>query len=135
MSVMIKHPLAPAARPRSLRGLRGEPLRLPIADRIPLELLRGRVADMPTARTKIWELHQTFHCSINGTCLTTGELRSLLVKLKAVQDTDASDHELHAAAVTLASARGVGAKLLNKTLDRKFQRQIARATASHAPDD
>jgi hypothetical protein len=134
MSVMIKPPLAPAVRPGSLRGLPGETLRLPIADRIPLALLRDRPADTPTARTKIWELHQTFHCSIIGTCLTTGELRSLLVKLKAVQDEDASDHELHAAAVTLASARGVGAKLLHKTLDRKFQRQIARAAPAHAPD-
>jgi hypothetical protein len=134
MSVMIKHPLAPV-RPGSLRGLPGDTLRLPIPDRIPLELLRERPADMPTARNKIWELHQTFHCSIIGTCLTTGELRGLLVKLKAVQDAEASDHELHAAAVTLASARGVGAKLLNKTLDRKFQRQIARAAAARTPDE
>jgi hypothetical protein len=130
---MIKHPLA--ARPGALRGLPGETLLLPIADRIALERLRERPLDMPTARNKIWELHQTFHCSIIGTCLTTGELRGLLVKLKAVPDAEASDHALHAAAVTLASARGVGAKLLNKTLDRKFQRQIARAAAARTEDE
>jgi hypothetical protein len=118
-----------------LRGLPGETMRMSIADRIPLELLRDHPIDMPTARTKIWGLHQSFHCSIIGTCLTTGELRSLLVKLKAVQDADASDHELHAAGVTLASARGVGAKLLNKTLDRKFHRQIARAATMRTPDE
>src|SRR5262249_15552718 len=32
-------------------------------------------------RRRIWEISGTFHCSIIGTCLTTAELRQILVKI------------------------------------------------------
>ena len=119
-------------------GLPGSALRLPTAER-PLALPLRAVAPEPLdgaagPRAKIWELHATFHCSIIGTCLTSGELKSLLGKLGLIPPGAVSDHELHKAGVTLAGMRGAGAKLLNKTLDRKFRRQIA-ASASARTDD
>ena len=38
-------------------------------------------AASPQRRKKIWEFHSNLHCSIIGTCLSTGELRQVLRKL------------------------------------------------------
>ena len=32
-------------------------------------------------RRRIWDLSSNFHCSIVGTCLTTAELRHILIKI------------------------------------------------------
>src|SRR5277367_4612010 len=53
-------------------------------------------------RTKIWELAASLHCSIVGTCLTTGELRGLLRKFKQTSSETPTDHELHTIAVSAA---------------------------------
>jgi len=81
-------------------------------------------------RTQIWELHQSLHCSIIGTCLSSGELRRLLVRLE-VQGADiADDHDLHILGVLLAGRSKAGAKQLQKALDRRHQaflNQFAKA--------
>src|SRR5580692_986833 len=59
-------------------------------------------------RTQIWELHQSLHCSIIGTCLSSGELRRLLVRLKVEGAQTADDHELHVAGVLLAGRSKAG---------------------------
>ena len=44
----------------------------------------GQPALLPAARrqrTKLWELNGSIHCSIIGTCLTTGELRRVMGKI------------------------------------------------------
>jgi hypothetical protein len=56
-------------------------------------------------RTRIWEFGSSLHCSIIGTCLTTSQLRNILVKLKVDGADAASDHELHAMGVVLAGRR------------------------------
>jgi Uncharacterized protein conserved in bacteria (DUF2325) len=113
---------------------RGE-FRLPVSETGLLQPLREMVPETPGSRAKIWELHQTFHCSIIGTCLTTGDLKSLLLKLKLIPKGETSDHEVHKIAVTLAGMRGTGAKLLHKTLDRKFRPQIATFATARSADD
>jgi hypothetical protein len=77
-------------------------------------------------RTRIWEFGTSLHCSIIGTCLTTAELRHVLVKLKVGDADAASDHELHALGVVLAGRREDGAKFLQKALDRRHQIAITR---------
>src|ERR1700728_3389461 len=72
----------------------------------------------PTRRTKIWEFNVNLHCSIIGTCLSTGELRQILKKL-GLAVPDSTDHELHGAAVSLAGRHDKGAKLLHKALDEE----------------
>ncbi|HLH94447.1 MAG TPA: DUF2325 domain-containing protein [Xanthobacteraceae bacterium] len=75
-------------------------------------------------RTPIWDLHHSLHCSIIGTCLSSAELRRLLVRLK-VQGVDAADdHEAHMLGVLLAGRPQAGAKHLQKTLDRHHQAAI-----------
>src|ERR1700676_1670390 len=81
-------------------------------------------------RTQIWELHQSLHCSIIGTCLSSGELRRLLVRLEVQGAESADDHDLHVLGVLLAGRSKAGAKQLQKALDRRHQaflNQFAKA--------
>ncbi len=87
-------------------------------------------ANLPKQRTRIWDLHNSLHCSIIGTCLTTGELRRLLGKLNVVGAETADNHDLHMLGVLLAGRPQAGAKHLQKTLDRRHQtalNQFAKA--------
>jgi len=85
----------------------------------------GGPAAGPTRRTKIWEFNTTLHCSIIGTCLSTGELRQIMKKL-GLAPPDSTDHELHGTAVTLAARHDGAAKLLNKALDARHKLAISQ---------
>jgi hypothetical protein len=88
----------------------------------------------PARRTKIWEFNTNLHCSIIGTCLSTGELRQVLKKL-GVAAPDSSDHELHGSAVSLAGRHDKAAKLLHKALDERHRvaiNQFSKATTEDA---
>jgi len=79
-------------------------------------------ADAPAQaarRSKIWELADTLHCSIIGTCLPTAELRHVLVRLDVTGAETADEHELHVLGVMLAARRDAGAKLVQRALDRR----------------
>jgi hypothetical protein len=60
-------------------------------------------------RTSIWDMHGSVHCSIIGTCLTSAELRRLMIKLGVHGAETAGDHELHKQGVTLAGRPQGGA--------------------------
>lgn len=120
--------------PGLARPLGPDTSRLPLPEIFGVQQLREIDVEAMDRRVKIWDLHPTFHCSIIGTCLTTGELKTLLSKLDLVPKTATTDHELHKAAVVLAGMRSAGSKLLNKTLDRKFRRQIAALAPARSPD-
>ncbi len=89
-------------------------------------LARALMPPATPQRRRIWELAGSLHCSIIGTCLSTGELRQLLVKLNLPGAAKANDHDLHGQGVSLAGERGSGAKLLQKTLDRRHHATIGR---------
>lgn len=76
-------------------------------------------------RARIWELGASLHCSIIGTCLTTGELRAVLRKFGAVREA-ASEHDLHHIAVSAVAERGPLAKQIQKALDRRHHATINR---------
>ena len=86
-------------------------------------------------RRRIWELNASLHCSIIGTCLSTSELRQLLIKLQIVGAATATDHDLHGQAVTLASSRGVNAKQLQKALDRRHRATVAQFEKAHCESE
>jgi hypothetical protein len=106
---------------------------------IQLDRRTGIVLRMPQARpdtpaavrrSKIWELSDSLHCSIIGTCLSNGELRQVLVRLNAKGAQAADEHELHVLGVMLAKHPESGAKLLQRALDRRHGlsiKQYARA--------
>ncbi|MGP0088406.1 MAG: DUF2325 domain-containing protein [Xanthobacteraceae bacterium] len=97
----------------------------------PFDTLSGQ----PARRSKIWELADTLHCSIIGTCLSNAELRHVLVRLDVTGAETADDHELHVIGVTLAGRREAGAKLLQRALDKRHAspiKQYARAKDEEA---
>jgi hypothetical protein len=57
----------------------------------------------PPGRRKIWDFATHFHCPIIGTCLSTGELRHILIKLGRQESATALEHDLHASGVLIAS--------------------------------
>lgn len=76
-------------------------------------------------RARLWELSRYLHCSIIGTCLTTGELRHILAKAGFVTD-GITDHDLHGKGVTVAGQQDVAAKLLSKALDKRHRQAITQ---------
>src|SRR5215471_14913147 len=85
---------------------------------------QDEAASAGARRTRIWEFDPSLHCSIVGTCLSTGELRHILGKLNIADI--ATDHELHSRGVVLAGRREGGAKFLQKALDRRHHAAITR---------
>ena len=125
-SVMTRGGTAVAVPPRTIA----------VSSFAPALVIRGEVqpAAGPARRTKIWEFNTNLHCSIVGTCLSTGELRQVLKKL-GVAAPGSTDHELHGAAVSLAGRHDKAAKLLHKALDERHRvaiNQFAKATTEDA---
>src|SRR5215468_11191001 len=81
-------------------------------------------------RTAIWDMHHSMHCSIIGTCLSTGEIRRLLIKLGVHGAESAGDHDLHKHGVARAGQAQGGGKFIQKALDRRHEaaiKQFAKA--------
>jgi hypothetical protein len=95
---------------------------------MPSLALPGEGVSVKGMRLKTWQISPHYHCSIIGTCLTTGELRQLLVKLGEPEARAAGDHALHARGVRLAGEEGTAGKLLNKALDRRHDSDIRRVS-------
>ena len=77
-------------------------------------------------RAKLWELNESVHCSIIGTCLTTGELRRVMGRALSADVSYLSDHDLHARAVGLCNRHNASSKLLHKALDARHEAVIKR---------
>ena len=86
------------------------------------------------ARDRIWELAENLHCSIVGTCLTTADARALLAKIGRPDARTITEHRLHGEIVQIAGRRDGGARLLQKTLDRRHEREIARFGEARTAD-
>jgi hypothetical protein len=81
-------------------------------------------------RTAIWDMHHSMHCSIVGTCLSSAQIRRLLIKLGVPGAETADDHDLHKQGVTLAGKAQGGGKFIQKALDQRHDtaiRQFAKA--------
>ena len=91
---------------------------------LPLDDLLKDVA--PKARDHIWDLSPNLHCSVIGTCLTTGELRQFFARLNEADAKTASDHALHGRAVRAAGQKDLAGKLLNKMLERRHETHVKR---------
>ena len=97
----------------------------------------GRVLEerVGAQRLRTWDIPANFHCSIIGTCLTTGELRQILVRSGQEDAKTTTDHALHARGVRLAGQRDQAAKLLNKTLDKRHEAIIKRIPRQAGEDE
>jgi len=85
-------------------------------------------------RATLAELDPHFHCSLIGTCLSTGELRKLVLRLCDIaRDTD--DIGIHHEGVTLARQGGAGCKAIHKALDERHALAIRRFAAARDADE
>jgi hypothetical protein len=121
----IFSPARPPAAPAFPRGM------IPMKVRAPSDAPIGEFTP-PAAkrRTAIYDMHHSVHCSIIGTCLSSAELRRLMIKLGVHGAGTAGDHDLHKQGVTLAGRAQGGGKLIQKALDRRHEaaiKQFARA--------
>lgn len=89
-------------------------------------------ADKP--RDRIWELAESLHCSIVGTCLTNAEARAILAKLGRPDARTISEHRLHGEIVQIAGRKDGGGRLLQKALDRRHEREIERFAEARTTD-
>jgi Uncharacterized protein conserved in bacteria (DUF2325) len=115
----------PPAAPAFARGM------IPMKVRAPGDAPAGEFTP-PAAkrRTAIYDMHHSVHCSIVGTCLSSAELRRLMIKLGVHGADTAGDHDLHKHGVTLAGRSQGGGKLIQKALDRRHEaaiKQFAKA--------
>jgi len=78
-------------------------------------------------RSRLSDLDDHVHCSIIGTCLSTGELRKLVPRHDpSVDRKTARDVDIHHAAVKLSTASETVAKELTKALDTRHAQSIKR---------
>lgn len=107
----------------------GRPAGNPADDRAPFAAPAAASVEPPPRRSRLWELSEALHCSIIGTCLAAHELRRMMRKLVRAAD-DATDHELHGAAVGLCARQTTAAKLLDKALDERHRTAVRRFAAA-----
>ena len=73
----------------------------------------------------IWEIPYTQHCSIVGTCLSLGEARLIGKKINVTcpnkEDLDAT---IHSVLVQECATKNWTSRLINKTLNKKFENSI-----------
>lgn len=85
-------------------------------------------------RIKLWNLVD-FQCSVVGTCLTMGELRSVAKRFRHLFEDTHSDFALHAQAVALCKQDCPFARAVSKKLDRKFATTLRRVAKLRTDDD
>jgi len=105
---------------------------------LPVRLFEDAAPAKPppdTRRRRIWELNGSLHCSIIGTCLTTAELRQILIRARLPEADKDTDHQLHGRAVLLVAQPGLGSRLLQKALDRRHRAAIALFAKARTADD
>jgi len=115
----------------------GQPFQPQAADRL-ASLLYDSAQEAPwigpapkRQRAKLWDLNDSVHCSIIGTCLTTGELRRAMGKAMSADVSYLSDHDLHSRAVGLCSQHNASSKLLQKALDHRHETVVKRFARLH----
>ncbi|TXI02019.1 MAG: DUF2325 domain-containing protein [Rhizobium sp.] len=123
MSVLLNHKHAPELKIPGLAPVQG-------SERTPESGPQAK-----PQRLKTWDLSPMFHCSIVGTCLTTGELRQVLGRIGDIDIKTASDHALHSRGVRAAGQRDIAGKLLNKALDKRHERIVKRFSSISTVED
>lgn len=102
---------------------------------LPSAVTDEATATVGSQRRRTWDIPSTFHCSIIGTCLTTGELRQILLKAGQDDARTVTNHVLHGRGVRLAGQRDQAAKLLNKALDKRHESSIKHVPRQAGEDE
>ena len=88
-------------------------------------------SEPPRHRARLWEIDSQWHCTIVGTCLSLGELKSAATRLGVrMASAKPSAYEVHTGMIHLASRERLVGKALTKLLDRKHAAAINRAKST-----
>ncbi len=82
----------------------------------------------------LWNMSD-YHCPVMGTCLSIPELRRLASKIQLILPERASDYELHGCFVSLSKVQGRPARVVQKYLDKKYQRQMKRVAKAKTDEE
>jgi hypothetical protein len=74
-------------------------------------------------RRSWWQIPETLHCPVIGTCLTMAEQRSILKKAH-ISTGGLGDHEIHGLLVQSGHAESQVARRVQRTLERKYRSEI-----------
>jgi len=87
-------------------------------------------------RLKLWELDRAWHCALLGVSLGGADLRAVAAKSATLKSKarEASDFELHVAALRFVCRDRDLGKALTKALDRKHARIVAQLAKIDDPD-
>lgn len=75
-------------------------------------------------RRRLWEIPQSYHCSILGTCLTLTERRRIIRRTRLSIPEASTEYEIHATFVCLAGRPDSIAKVVQKHQDRKCRKAV-----------
>ena len=87
-----------------------------------------------TARLKLWQLLNKYHCPVIGTCIDVDALRTLSRRAGALPGDRLSDYEVHAGFVSAADGKNPLSVALQKALDRRHATAIKRMAALRTTD-
>lgn len=94
-----------------------------------------KAARRPAGRRRLWELDQSYLCSIVGTCLSIPELKRIARKLRLHFEESALGYSYHGYFVKQAQTDCPASRFMHKALDRKYRTSIARATRLQRPGE
>lgn len=95
----------------------------------------GKAPAAARRRRRIWEIDNSYHCMVVGSCLDMDETRKLAARTKPRPAADATDFLVHGRVVYAMGKPGPAAKLAQKILDRKFRSHIRRCAPLATEDD
>jgi hypothetical protein len=80
-------------------------------------------------RLKLWEIAETMHCSIVGTCLSHTDLLTVARRCRLEVPADTPEYDVHAYCVTHAGQEGPIARAMHKLLDQRHEGAIRKVMA------
>ena len=89
----------------------------------------------PGRRRKLWEIDDSYHCSIIGTCLSLRDLQKIANRSNITLLPEATEYAIHVTFVNLVSQRREIAKQVNKLLDRKFRSALDATRRIRSSDE
>lgn len=86
-------------------------------------------------RKKIWQIANSYHCSIVGICLGRKDLRQLKNKKLYGFDSSLSDYLIHNKLSSITTSKSLQSRALHKLLDTKYRLAVKRYSVFSTPDD
>ena len=88
-----------------------------------VELYKEDPGQSSKKRRSLWEIHDCYHCSITGTCLTISEQKKILTKEK-ISCRGFSLYDMHSAVLLNSREENRISRRVNNLLNKKYSKEI-----------